>query len=318
MITSASRWRGCCAAAQRAATPLPTTSSFVNAAIAALPPRFRRRLMITCDGAGASHDLVKRLDKLAARPRAPADLLRRVGAGRAGEDRAAAGPGHRRGKSPSTRRGEVRERRAGGACGNGQCGHRACWIEEAHVSELTGLLRQGPAGDQLKGWPKTMRVFARRERPHPGRAAHPVRSRRRLALLPVGDEPARRHQGLAAGSAPTSTQATGCRHASKTSSAPGRTPASAISRPLISRLNTAWLTASMIACILLAWLQHLALDGKLAKAEPKTLRYRVLHAAARLVRGGRRTTPQDTRPPGRGPTAITTAWRRIGALPHAP
>ena len=28
--------------------------------------------------------------------------------------------------------------------------------------------REGPAGDQLKGWPKAMRVFARRERPHPG------------------------------------------------------------------------------------------------------------------------------------------------------
>jgi hypothetical protein len=24
--------------------------------------------------------------------------------------------------------------------------HQACWIEEAHVTELTGLLRQGPAG----------------------------------------------------------------------------------------------------------------------------------------------------------------------------
>ncbi|MGH3399457.1 MAG: IS1380 family transposase, partial [Streptosporangiaceae bacterium] len=40
----------------------------VDAAIAALPPAFRRRLMITCDGAGASHGLVARLDKLAARP----------------------------------------------------------------------------------------------------------------------------------------------------------------------------------------------------------------------------------------------------------
>ncbi|HME66416.1 MAG TPA: hypothetical protein VKG61_16130, partial [Streptosporangiaceae bacterium] len=28
--------------------------------------------------------------------------------------------------------------------------------------------REGPGGDQLDGWPKTMRVFARRERPHPG------------------------------------------------------------------------------------------------------------------------------------------------------
>jgi len=45
--------------------------------------------------------------------------------------------------------------------------HRRCWVEEAHVTELTGLLREGPAGDQLANWPATMRVFARRERPHP-------------------------------------------------------------------------------------------------------------------------------------------------------
>ena len=55
-------------------------------------------------------------------------------------------------------------------------------------------------------------------------------------------------------------------------------------------LNKAWLDASMTACILLSWLRHLALDGKLAKAEPKTLRYRLFHTAARLVRGGRRKT----------------------------
>ena len=65
-------------------------------------------------------------------------------------------------------RGEVREHRADGACADPRCAHRACWIEEAHVAELTGLLREGPAGDQLNGRPKAMRVFARRERPHPG------------------------------------------------------------------------------------------------------------------------------------------------------
>jgi len=51
-------------------------------------------------------------------------------------------------------------------------------------------------------------------------------------------------------------------------------------------INSAWLTASLIAATLLAWLQLLALPGDLAKAEPKTLR--ILHAAGRLVRGGRR------------------------------
>ena len=40
-----------------------------------------------------------------------------------------------------------------------------------------------------------------------------------------------------------------------------------------SGINAAWLTAAMTGQILLAWLKLLALDGDLAKAEPKTLRY---------------------------------------------
>ena len=55
-----------------------------------------------------------------------------------------------------------------GACADRGCAHPRRWIEEAHVTELTGLLRQGPHGDQLDSWPASMRVFARRERPHPG------------------------------------------------------------------------------------------------------------------------------------------------------
>jgi hypothetical protein len=37
-------------------------------------------------------------------------------------------------------------------------------------------------------------------------------------------------------------------------------------------INSAWLTAALTAATLLAWLQHLALDGDLAAAEPKTIR----------------------------------------------
>jgi hypothetical protein len=83
------------------------------------------------------------------------------------------------------------------------------------------------------------------------------------------------------------------------------------------QVNGAWLTAAMTPQILLAWLKLLALDGDLASAEPKTLRYRVLHAAARLVRGGRRRRLkiQVTWP---WAEAITTAWQRIDALPQAP
>ena len=52
--------------------------------------------------------------------------------------------------------------------------------------------------------------------------------------------------------------------------------------------NQAWVAASIIAANLLAWTQLLCLDGDLGKAEPKTLRYRLLHVAARLATRGRR------------------------------
>ena len=79
-------------------------------------------------------------------------------------------------------------------------------------------------------------------------------------------------------------------------------------------MNQAWLTAAMTGQILLAWLRLLALDGDLAKAEPRTLRYRVLHAAARLVRGGRRKRWKFAANwPWTAP--ITRAWQRICALP---
>jgi Transposase DDE domain group 1 len=71
----------------------------------------------------------------------------------------------------------------------------------------------------------------------------------------------------------------------------------------------------MTACILLSWLRHLALDGKLAKAEPKTLRYRIFHTAVRLVHGGRRRTLKIAAA-WLWATAITTAWKRIQVLPH--
>src|SRR5215471_17959661 len=126
-----------------------------DAAIAALPPAFRRRLMVTCDGAGASHDLIARLDKLAARP--GYQVIYSVGWELGAREKAAiaAVPAHAW-QIAVDEHGEVRERRAGEACSDLHCGHRRCWIEEAHVTDLTGLLREGPAGDQLKAWPKKM------------------------------------------------------------------------------------------------------------------------------------------------------------------
>jgi Transposase DDE domain group 1 len=141
--------------------------ALTDAAIAALPPGFRRKLVVTVDGAGASHGLVKHLDKLAARP--GYQLVYSVGWALGERERAALRlVPEQAWQIAIDSRGQVRERRADGTCANPSCAHRACWVEEAHVTELTSLLREGPAGDQLKAWPSSMRVFARRERPHPG------------------------------------------------------------------------------------------------------------------------------------------------------
>ena len=69
-----------------------------------------------------------------------------------------------------------------------------------------------------------------------------------------------------------------------------------------------------IAADLVAWLQLLALDDDLAKAEPKLLRFRMLHVPARLTRSGRR---RRLRLPRNWPWAgqIAQAFRRIMIIP---
>jgi Transposase DDE domain group 1 len=289
--------------------------TLVDAAIAALPPGFCRRLMITCDGAGASHDLVKHLDKLAVRP--GHQLIYSVGWALGEREKTALRlVPEQAWQIAIDGRGEVRERRADDACGNGQCAHRACWIEEAHVTELTGLLREGPAGDQLKGWPAAMRVFARRERPHPGA---------QLTLFEAEDG---WRYSLWATNRPAATRGWLGQNAYIDAAHRVQARVENVIRtgkdtglghfPSFDfAVNAAWLTAAMTACILLAWLKLLALDGDLARAEPKTLRYRVLHAAGRLVRGGRKRhlKIQASWP---WAEAITTAWQRIDTLPQAP
>jgi hypothetical protein len=287
----------------------------LDEAITALPPKHRRRLMVTVDGAGASHGLIARLDQLASRP--GHQMVYSIGWDLSERERTAitAVP-EQAWQIAIDPAGEVRERRADDACAEQGCAHRRCWVEEAHVTELTALLREGPAGDQLATWPDSMRIFARRERPHPGA---------QLSLFETRD---------------------GWRYSLWATNLPGRTPGWRGRPAYIDAahrvharvednvrtgkdtgigkfpshsfaFNSAWLTAALIAATLLSWLKLLALDGDLAKAEPKTLRYRILHTAARLTRSGRRrhlkiaaTWPWAN--------AIITAWKRITALPQAP
>jgi hypothetical protein len=201
----------------------------LDAAVTAVPAKYRRRLMVTCDGAGASHGLIARLEKLASRP--GHQLTYSVGWDLGARERTAITLVPRDAWHHAIdAAGAVRERRADDPCSDRSCAHARCWIEEAHVTELTALLREHPAGDQLAGWPASMRVFARRERPHPGAqlTLFETRDGWRYTLwaanLPAATPGWR-------GSSPTSTPRTGSMPGSRTGSVPGKTAGSAAFRP---------------------------------------------------------------------------------------
>ena len=78
--------------------------------------------------------------------------------------------------------------------------------------------------------------------------------------------------------------------------------------------NEVWLELSLIAQDLVAWSKRHALDDELARAEPKCLRYRLLHQAGRVVRSGRRTTLRLERS-WPWAEALAAAFARLRALP---
>ncbi|MFF3875108.1 transposase [Streptomyces sp. NPDC001978] len=79
-------------------------------------------------------------------------------------------------------------------------------------------------------------------------------------------------------------------------------------------INHAWCQAVAIATDLTVWLQQLALDGEESRAEPDTVRLRILDIPARLVRGGRRRILKlaDDWPWSR---SVADAFTHIQALP---
>jgi hypothetical protein len=152
-------------------------------------------------------------------------------------------------------------------------GHR----DDAGLAEITGVL---PARC-LAGYPAGTRVIVRRERPHPGAQLDAFEEAdgwrytafatdTRVGQLAALDARHRAHARVE--DRIRCAKDTGLDHF------PSRTFA----------INHTWLTVVMLAVDLITWTQHLLLHGHLAKAEPKTLRYRLLHVAARLTRGQRR------------------------------
>ena len=172
--------------------------------------------------------------------------------------------------------------------------------EGAWVAELTGLL-------DLTSWPAGMRVILRRERPHPGA---------QLSLFEAHD--GWRYQAFVTNTTTGQLAFLEARHRAHArvedrirhakDSGLGRFPSREFA------INQTWLALTMIAADLVAWLKMLALDGDLAKAEPKALRYRLLHVPARLVHGARR---RRLRLPKTWPWVehLVAAFARIAAIP---
>ena len=147
----------------------------------------------------------------------------------------------------------------------------------AGLAEITGVLPPRA----LAGYPAGIRVIVRRERPHPGAQLDAFEERdgwRYTAFAtdtgfgPLAHLDARHRAHARVEDRIRCAKDTGLDHF------PSRAFA----------INAAWLVVVMLAVDLIAWTQHLLLHGHLAKAEPKTLRYRLLHVAARLTRGQRR------------------------------
>ncbi|MDQ1005543.1 thioesterase domain-containing protein [Streptomyces sp. V4I23] len=174
----------------------------------------------------------------------------------------------------------------------------------AEVAELTDMV-------DLTGYPVGTRIIVRRERPHPGA---------QLSLFDLDE--GLRHQVFLTDtpySGGGSAQFLEVRHrghacvedhirCGKTTGF-GRFP----SRDFA--INTVWLELSLTAIDLMAWTRVLLLDGELATAEPKKLRYRLLHVAARLTRGGRRLRLRISATwPWRH--ELATAFHRLAALPR--
>ena len=168
--------------------------------------------------------------------------------------------------------------------------------ESAEVAEITDAVDLSP-------WPERCRMIARREDPHPG------------AQLTLTDAAGRRLQVLITDIADNIADGTDIAYIEALHRGRGRAErqisdhkATGLAKfPSHSlAINCAWLLITMCAHDLLAWTKLLALDGDLARAEPKRLRWCLLHTAGRLVRTGRQNL---AKPPTTGPGHRTSSPR---------
>ena len=169
----------------------------------------------------------------------------------------------------------------------------------AEVCELTGWV-------DLGRWPEGTRMLCRREDAHPG------------AQLRFTDHDGHRFQVFVTDQPDGDLAGLELRHRQRARIEDRIRAAKATGlRNLpfdLMRRNAVWLELVLAAQDLTCWTQALLLDGPLAVAEPKTLRYRLLHVAARIVRHARRTI---LRLQASWPWAVelAQAFTRLRALP---
>jgi DDE family transposase len=171
--------------------------------------------------------------------------------------------------------------------------------ENGQVVEITDRL-------DLSNWPDGSRLIVRRERPHPG------------AQLSFTDHDGYRFQAILTDQTDPDIAIIERRHRQRArvedrirddkDTGLAKLPFKAFA------LNEVWLQIVMLAHDLLVWTQALVLDGELAKAEPKRLRYRLLHVAARLAFSGRRGKLhlQHTWP---WAEELLAAFQKLGTIP---
>ena len=147
--------------------------------------------------------------------------------------------------------------------------------ENGQIAEVTDLL-------DLTGWPTGSRVIIRRERAHPG------------AQLSFTDHDGHRFQGVLTDQPDPDIQVLERRQRQRAHAETHiRNDKDTGLRNMPFRdfeHNRVWLMLVGIAHDLLVWTQRLLLTGELARCEPKRLRYRLLHVAARLAFHARKAT----------------------------
>jgi hypothetical protein len=174
--------------------------------------------------------------------------------------------------------------------------------DDAALVEVTGML-------DLSGWPQGLRVIVRREPVHPKYAKD---------LKPYELATGYRYQAIATNTPGRQLQWLDACHRvhAHVESGIRRSKALTLTRLPSAKfaLNQAWCTLLAITMDLLAWLQLLALHGRLARAEPATVRTDLFDVPARLTDHARHRELKFD-PAWPASHAAVRAWDRVQALP---